>query len=136
LIERLLRQGVTSTPLARPVAISPGVVELRHELKDVHLEAAADTVVLASGGDGQDGLYHEVRAAQNDDQQPRPCFLIGDAFASRNPRLAIVDGARVGRELSAELRKIKPARDDVIADKRPELAVRGTPRRGLAQIPR
>ena len=98
LLERLLRQGVVITPLARPVAIREGAVQLQHELTGALWECAADTVVLASGGAARDAMYNEAVAATAGAAAPR-LFLIGDAYAPRNLRLSMVDGARVGREL-------------------------------------
>ena len=50
LLERLLRQGVTITVLAAPVAIEADHVRVRHMLTDAEWTIPADTVVLASGG--------------------------------------------------------------------------------------
>lgn len=63
LYERMLRQGVTITVLTAPIAIHAGGVRVRHMLTDAEAEIAADTVVLSSGGDAQDGLYHALSAA-------------------------------------------------------------------------
>ena len=61
LLERLLRQGVTITVLAEPVAIGADHVRVRHMLTDAEWAIPADTVVLASGGQARDQLYHELR---------------------------------------------------------------------------
>jgi 2,4-dienoyl-CoA reductase-like NADH-dependent reductase (Old Yellow Enzyme family) len=95
LLERLLRQGVTVTPLMAPVEIGPGWVRLRHMLTDAVAEIPAGTVVLSSGGLARDGLYHELAAAS----PGLELHLIGDAFAPRNLRFAMGDAARVGRAL-------------------------------------
>jgi NADPH-dependent 2,4-dienoyl-CoA reductase/sulfur reductase-like enzyme len=99
LYERLLRQGVTITPLAMPVAILPDGARLHHMLTDHEWEVGADSVILSSGGTAQDAIYHELAEAAAEGQAPQ-LFLIGDAYAPRNLRLAMADGARVGREIS------------------------------------
>jgi dimethylglycine catabolism A len=97
LLERLLRQGVAITVLAAPVGIGADHVRVRHMLTDVEWTIPADTVVLASGGQARDQLYHELVAAVMG-QQPAPAlYLIGDAYAPRNLLLAMLDAARVGR---------------------------------------
>ena len=59
----------------------------------------ADTVVLASGGQARDQLYHELVAATAGRRRRPPSHLIGDAYAPRNLLLAMLDGARVGRAI-------------------------------------
>jgi len=93
--ERLLRQGVTITPLTRPLSIHGDGVRVQHTLTDAEWEIAADTVLLSSGGVGRDDLYYALQEAAPDLE----LHLIGDAFAPRHQRHAMVDGARVGREL-------------------------------------
>jgi NADPH-dependent 2,4-dienoyl-CoA reductase/sulfur reductase-like enzyme len=99
LYERLLRQGVTITALTTPIAIHAGGVRVRQMLTDAEGEIAADTVILSSGGDAQDGLYHALGAATAGLDRAPGLHLIGDAFAPRTLRLAMLDGARVGRAL-------------------------------------
>lgn len=93
LTERLLRQGVTITVLAMPVAILPGGVRLRHMLTDAEWDIQADSIVVSSGGVARDQLYHALA----DLPHAPELHLIGDAYAPRNLRLAMVDGARIGR---------------------------------------
>jgi dimethylglycine catabolism A len=97
LLERLLRQGVTITVLAAPVAVGADHVRVRHMLTDAEWTIPADTVVLASGGQARDQLYHELVAATAGREKAPAVYLIGDAYAPRNLLLAMVDGARVGR---------------------------------------
>lgn len=99
LLERLLRQGVTITVLAAPVAIEADHVRVRHMLTDAEWTIPADTVVLASGGQARDQLYHELTALTTGQESPPALHLIGDAYAPRNLLLAMVDAARVGRAI-------------------------------------
>ena len=99
LLERLLRQGVTITVLAAPVAIEADHVRVRHMLTDAEWTIPADTVVLASGGEARDQLYHELSALTTGQESPPALHLIGDAYAPRNLLLAMVDAARVGRAI-------------------------------------
>jgi 2,4-dienoyl-CoA reductase-like NADH-dependent reductase (Old Yellow Enzyme family) len=97
LLERLLRQGVTITVLAEPVAIGADHVRVRHMLTDAEWAIPADTVVLASGGQARDQLYHELVAVTAGQEKAPALYLIGDAYAPRTLLLAMLDGARVGR---------------------------------------
>lgn len=97
LTERLLRQGVTITTLAEAVQVGAEGVRLRHMLTEQEWQVAADTVVLSAGGDAQDGLYHELAAAGEGQDGSPALHLIGDAFAPRTLRAAMLEGARVGR---------------------------------------
>jgi 2,4-dienoyl-CoA reductase-like NADH-dependent reductase (Old Yellow Enzyme family) len=99
LLERLLRQGVTITVLAAPVAIEADHVRVRHMLTDAEWAIPADTVVLASGGQACDQLYHDLVAATAGMGHAPALHLIGDAYAPRNLLLAMLDGARVGRAI-------------------------------------
>ena len=97
LLERLLRAGVTITPMTAAARIEPGSVRVRHVLTDVERDVAADDVVVAAGGIGNDALYNafveRARAAA-----PRAvAHVIGDAFAPRHLRHAIAQGAALGR---------------------------------------
>src|SRR5206468_12179164 len=97
--ERLLRQGVTIATLTRPLAIHPGGVRVVNVLTDQEREIAADTVILSSGGVARDGLYHALVAEHEAHGSGPELHLIGDAFAPRHLRHAMVDGARTGRAL-------------------------------------
>ena len=92
--ERLLRAGAVITTLHAAIEIRDSSVRLRHVLTDEVREIRADTVILSSGGVGQDSLFHALRERN----QPH-LHLIGDAFAPRHLRHAMTDGARTGREL-------------------------------------
>jgi 2,4-dienoyl-CoA reductase (NADPH2) len=95
LYERLVRKGVLVTVLHAPVRVTPGGVVLRHVLTGVERTVAADSVVFASGGVGDDALYQSYVTANTDER----AYLIGDAFSPRHLRHAIAEGARCGREL-------------------------------------
>ena len=99
LLERLLRQGVTITVLAAPIAIESGHLRVRHMLTDAEWTIPADTVVLASGGQARDQLHHELAALTAGQVDAPALHLIGDAYAPRNLLLAMLDGARVGRAI-------------------------------------
>jgi hypothetical protein len=99
LLERLLRQGVTITTLKMPVEILDDRVRLRHMLTDAVDEISAGTVIVSSGGEARDSLYHDLAAATAGAGPAPSLHLIGDAFAPRNLRLALVDAARLGRAI-------------------------------------
>lgn len=95
LYERLVRKGVTITPLHAPARVTNDGVVLRHVLTGAERRIRADTVVFASGGRGNDVLYEAYVAKHGEEN----AYLIGDAFAPRQLRVAIADGARTGRAL-------------------------------------
>src|SRR5262245_48570286 len=99
LLERLLRHGVTITVLAAPVAIEAAHVRVRHMLTAAEWTIPADTVVLASGEQARDQLYHELIALTAGRDKAPVLHLIGDAYAPRTLLLAMLDGARVGRSI-------------------------------------
>ncbi len=97
LLERILRAGVTITPMTAAMCIAPGAVRVRHVLTDVEREIAVDSVVVAAGGVGNDALFQAfAERAPSNGAAPR-LHLIGDAFAPRHLRHAIAHGATVGR---------------------------------------
>jgi 2,4-dienoyl-CoA reductase-like NADH-dependent reductase (Old Yellow Enzyme family)/thioredoxin reductase len=95
LYERLVRKGVVVTPLHAPVRVAADCVVLRHVLTGEESSVRADTVVFASGGRGDDALYETYVARHGEDN----AYLIGDAFAPRQLRIAIAEGAQTGRAL-------------------------------------
>ena len=97
--ERLLRRGVTITPLTAPVAVHERGVTVRHVLTDVESELPADTIVFSSSGTSRDSLYHALAALSQAQGHALELHLIGDAYAPRHLRHAMTDGARVGRAL-------------------------------------
>src|SRR5262249_19436977 len=99
LLERLLRRGVTITVLAAPVAIAADHVRVRHTLTDAEWVIPAETVVLASGGQARDQLYHELAAVTAGQETAPTLHLIGDAYAPRTLLTAMLEGARVGRSI-------------------------------------
>jgi hypothetical protein len=75
-------------------------VRVAHVLTDEETDLPADTVIVSSSGVGRDALYHALHeASQRQVDVPFALHLIGDAFAPRQLRHAMVDGARVGREV-------------------------------------
>jgi hypothetical protein len=66
-------------------------------LTDAEWTIPADTVVLASGGQARDQLYHELVAVTAGLEKAPALHLIGDAYAPRTLLLAMRDGAHVGR---------------------------------------
>jgi hypothetical protein len=68
-------------------------------LTDAEWAIPADTVVLASGGQARDQLYHELAALTTGQEKVPALHLIGDAYAPRNLLLAMLDAARVGRSI-------------------------------------
>ena len=65
-----------------------------HVLTDEERLIQADSVILSSSGIGRDALHHKLTQ-----EQSYELHLIGDAFAPRHLRHAMVDGARTGRAL-------------------------------------
>jgi dimethylglycine catabolism A len=100
--ERLLRKGVTITPLHAAIRIEPpgangqssGVI-LRHVLTGTERRIVADTIIFAAGGKGNDTLYESYIATHGEQN----AHLIGDAYAPRHLRTAITEAARTAREL-------------------------------------
>ncbi|MGA7673123.1 MAG: FAD-dependent oxidoreductase [Nitrolancea sp.] len=99
LMERLLRHGVTITVLTAPIAISPEAVTATHVLTGAVRELPADSVIVSSSGVGRDALYHALRTQIEEEGVSVKLHLIGDAFAPRQLRHAMEDGARVSREI-------------------------------------
>ncbi len=92
--ERLLEKGVKMTPFTgvwevneRSVDIYNVVSQRPSEIEDV------DTVVLAAGGEVEDGLYHALEG------RVASLHLIGDGFQPRDIEMAVVDGHRVARAI-------------------------------------
>ena len=92
--ERLLTRGVAITTLTEPMEVVAAGVRVRHVITGAERLIAADTVVFSSSGIAQDALFHELKANGYE-----RLFLIGDAFAPRHLRHAMVDGARTGRAI-------------------------------------
>jgi hypothetical protein len=92
-LERLLRAGVTLTPLTEALAVGPGGVRVRHVLTGAAALLPADSVVVACGGRAEDGLYHALA------DWPGERMLVGDAFAPRRVHDALLDATRAARAL-------------------------------------
>jgi NADPH-dependent 2,4-dienoyl-CoA reductase/sulfur reductase-like enzyme len=89
---RLLRQGVTLTPLTAVTAIDGQTVTTVHAITQQEQTIEdVDLVVLADGGQAVDTLSQAVR------ERVGEVHVIGDALAPRRLMDAILDGARLGR---------------------------------------
>jgi 2,4-dienoyl-CoA reductase (NADPH2) len=91
---RLLKKGVTLTPMTRVKAIEENAVIVTHVLTggERRIEPV-DTVVLADVGKAEDTLYHALKGDME------TLFLVGGALAPRKLFDVIWDGARAGREI-------------------------------------
>jgi NADPH-dependent 2,4-dienoyl-CoA reductase/sulfur reductase-like enzyme len=99
LVERLLRAGVRITPLTAAVRVAPGAIVVRHVLTGDERALEAANVIFACGGAGRDDLYRVFVERHADSARPPECRLIGDAFAPRHLRDAVLAGADAGRAL-------------------------------------
>jgi 2,4-dienoyl-CoA reductase (NADPH2) len=92
-LERLLRGGVTLTPMTEARAVTSGGVDVRHVLTGETRRLPADAVVVACGGCADDSLYHTLA------DWPGERLLIGDAFSPRRVHDALLEGTRAARAL-------------------------------------
>jgi NADPH-dependent 2,4-dienoyl-CoA reductase/sulfur reductase-like enzyme len=108
LLERLVRANVRITPLTAAVRVEPGALVVRHVLTGDESAIEAANVIFACGGVGRDELFHAFvagysgarRSPGSPDAPDAPeCRLIGDAFAPRHLRHAVLAGADAGRAL-------------------------------------
>jgi pyruvate/2-oxoglutarate dehydrogenase complex dihydrolipoamide dehydrogenase (E3) component len=97
LLERLLRAGVTITPMTALVRVDTVGARVRHVLTDVERDIPIDDVVVAAGAIGNDALYQAFAPIARARLPGAGVTLIGDAFAPRHLRHAIEDGAVAGR---------------------------------------
>ena len=94
MIENLMKRGVVLTPFT-------GVFEVLEDSLYVYNTVTwepryiqeVDTVVLAAGGESENGLYHRLRGKAEE------LRLIGDSFQPRDIEVATVEGHEVGVEL-------------------------------------
>jgi dimethylglycine catabolism A len=100
LYERLLNQGVVITVLAEATAITPSGVRLHHTLTTHEWDSPADSIIFSSGGDARDELFYSLQETIRNQTQPATLHLIGDAYAPRNLRLAMLDATRIGHEIA------------------------------------
>jgi hypothetical protein len=73
--------------------IAPGRVLLRQVYSDERRWVPADTVVLSSGGIGDDDLYYGLRERVAD------TYLVGDALAPRRLSDAVMEATRAARQI-------------------------------------
>ena len=90
LLARLLRAGVTVSPMSALAAVERGGARIRHTVTGAERLVAGATVVLACGLRPDDRLARELAEAG------REVHLVGDALAPRRIMHATLDGARVG----------------------------------------
>jgi len=93
LTSRLLKAGVCLTPMTALLEIAPGRVLLRQVYSDERRWVSADTVVLSSGGIGDDDLYYGLRERVAD------TYLVGDALAPRRLSDAVMEATRAARQI-------------------------------------
>jgi dimethylglycine catabolism A len=93
LTSRLLKAGVVLTPMTALEEIARGQVRLRNVYSDEERWVPADTVVLSSGGIGDDDLYYDLR-----DRVPE-AYLIGDALAPRRLSDALMEATQAARKI-------------------------------------
>lgn len=92
--KRLLEKGATITPLAHARAVRGRTVEVVNSITRATREIeGVDTVVLAFGGQADDGL---ARALEGDG---REMHLVGDALAPRRLMDAIYEGTLAARRI-------------------------------------
>jgi 2,4-dienoyl-CoA reductase-like NADH-dependent reductase (Old Yellow Enzyme family)/thioredoxin reductase len=92
-LERLLRQGVTLSPLTEACAVLREGVQVRHVLTGDTQLLPADAVVVACGGCANDELYRAI------EDWPIERVLIGDALSPRRVHDALLEGTRAARAL-------------------------------------
>ncbi len=92
--ERLLEKGVKMTPFTGVWEVNADSVDVYNvvsqqpgEIEDI------DTVVLASGGAAEDGLFHALQGAGP------AIHLAGDGYQPRDIEMAVIDGHRIAREI-------------------------------------
>ena len=94
LYSRVLNKGVAITPLTRVKAVKGRRVMTEQVITKLEDSMeGVDLVVSASRGQAADSLYHAVKGRVGE------LHLIGDALAPRGLIDAILDGARLGRQL-------------------------------------
>jgi 2,4-dienoyl-CoA reductase-like NADH-dependent reductase (Old Yellow Enzyme family)/thioredoxin reductase len=90
--DRLLRLGVRMSPLTEIVRIDEGGVVARKTDGSTR-QVEADSVVLCSKGEAERGLYTALKG------KVKRLWAIGDCWAPRQIEQAVLEGARVGREI-------------------------------------
>ncbi len=93
-IERLLKKGVRLTPFTGVWEVTEGALEVYNVISwEPATIEGVDTVVLASGGQADDTLYHRLVGKV-------PLLrTIGDCYQPRDIEMAVVDGHRAAREI-------------------------------------
>jgi pyruvate/2-oxoglutarate dehydrogenase complex dihydrolipoamide dehydrogenase (E3) component len=93
-LELLMKKGVMLTPFTGVWEVSENSVDVYNVVSwEPRTIEGVDTVVLATGGQADDALYHELK-----NRHPE-VHAIGDCYQPRDIELAVVDGHRVAREI-------------------------------------
>jgi NADPH-dependent 2,4-dienoyl-CoA reductase/sulfur reductase-like enzyme len=94
ILSRLDREGATLVPMARLVSVDEHGVTLAHTYSDRRWPLnGIDSIVLACGAVGDDGLYRTLKATHPNVR------LLGDAFAPRR----VVNATRQALQLALTL---------------------------------
>ena len=93
LYERLLTKGVVMSPMEQLVRVEPGLATVRSVITRQERQVEVDGVVICDRGVADFDL---ARALQGRVAELHP---IGDCWAPRQLEQAILEGAKVGREL-------------------------------------
>ena len=94
LIERLLQKGVALTPFTGVWEITEAALEVYNVISwEPRTIETIDTVVLATGGQPEDSLFHALQG------RGLEIHAIGDCYQPRDIEVAVVDGHRVAREI-------------------------------------
>ena len=87
-------KGVTLTPFTGVWEILEDSVEAYNVVTwEPRTMEGVETVVLASGGEADDSLFHSLTGEVTQLHQ------IGDCYQPRDIELAVIDGHRIGREI-------------------------------------
>jgi mycofactocin system FadH/OYE family oxidoreductase 2 len=93
LYTRLLKKGVTLTPHTILKEVMPGKARVQNIYSKDERVLEVDTVILALGGQAQDGLYYALEGRVSE------LYLVGDALAPRRLHDAILDATRAARQV-------------------------------------
>ena len=91
LMERLMARGVRLTPFTGVLEVlNDGLHVFNTVTREPRVIRDVETVVFASGGQAEDGLYHQLKGRVPE------LHAIGDCYQPRDIEMAVVDGHRVG----------------------------------------
>ena len=93
-MEQLMTKGVTLTPMTGAWEVEENSIDVYNVITwEPRAIENMDTVVLASGGIGEDTMYHAL------DGKVPELYMVGDCYQPRDIELAVTDGHRVAREI-------------------------------------